>query len=1363
MSAIFISHSSRDNAVAAEVRTWLAEQGHHSVFLDFDPAEGIPAGRYWEQEIYAQMRSCQAVIVLCSEPAMASPWCFAEITHARSLGKHLFPLKVAPCAIPAFLHDVQLIDLTAERATGYERLGVGLRKAGLDPADLFTWDGRRPPYPGLEALQEQDAPVYFGRDAAIQGALETLHRLQRFGGTRLTLVLGASGSGKSSLVRAGILPRLKRDAQRWLVLEPFRPSGDPWEAWALALDSTFQRYGTSRDWQAMRDRFRHAADDVSAFVHDIANDLRVAAGQREATLLLTIDQVEELFNPSGATAAHHFLRVLRLLLDETGSPWLVLGTMRSDFLSAWQTHEVVRALAYEPILLPQMALGDFAQVIEGPARVAGLALEPGLVQHMLVDTATADALPLLAFTLRALWERCGRDKQLTITEYREGLGGLQGSVARAADMVYGHRARTAEQESHLRQAFLGMVRVNEEGRYVRTPARWADLPVDIHDVLEQFVRERLLVARSEGTERVLEVAHETLFRSWDRLAAWINDDRAFLLWRQRLRTALADWERTQHDAGVLLRGGPLAEARHWLEERSGDLSAAERGLIQASVASEEREQAERERRRRRRIQVVLGVALLFFMLSGLAVVLWQLAEAQRQIAEQERNQALQTESRRLADKSREQTAAGDATSGILLALEALPKNLSKPQRPYVAEAEAALHYALRTPRAIAVLERHTGPVRHLAFSPHGQRLVSASSDGTARLWDPARHVEAAVLKEHKGAVHSATFSPDGLRLITASEDGTARLWNTSDGARIAVFSGHAGPVEHAAFSPDGRYLVTASRDHTACVWSVDGRTAPVVLRGHTGVVGHVVFSPDGHRLATASSDQTARLWNAASGAEMAVLHGHQDGVRRVAFSPRGDRLLTASSDETLRLWDASHGTEVAVLRGHTRPVTHAAYSPDPDGRLIVSTSEDGTVRLWDASHGTEIRSLRGHTGWVEHAAFSSDGHRLVTASKDRTARLWDVTYGVEIAVLGGHQEAVEQATFSPDNRYIATAVHDGTIRLWDTTHSNETAILRGHTGAVRQAIFNADGQHLVTASSDHTVRLWETNTGSMVAVLPEGHADVVWGVDFHAAISRIASASSDGTVRLWDAASRTRVATLSRHQGAVTHVSFSPNGQYLASASEDGTARLWDGRTGTEAALLSGHKGWVTWVAFNRTGDRVVTTSSDGTARLWEVPSGTERAVLRGHTGALRQAAFHPHGSQVITASEDGTARLWEVASGAEVAVLQGHKGALTQVTFSPGSDSAGRRVFTAAEDGTARLWDAPSATQIAVFYTGAEVVWHAAFSPDGHHVVTALSDGTAHMFRIFPNTQAMIDEAVRLGLSPLSQKQRKKYFLSAE
>lgn len=521
MSSIFLSHSSQDNAIAEQLKARLEQWGHRSVFLDFDPEDGIPAGRDWEMELYAKLRECRAVIVLCSHVSMASRWCFAEVTHAKALGKEVFPIKLDNAQVDRVLTSVQVIDATAGWDQAYQRLEKGLLAAGLDPKGMFDWDGTRPPYPGLPAFQEEDAAIFFGRDKEIREGQALLNRLRQFGGPRLTLMLGASGSGKSSLMRAGLLPRLKRDP-RWIMVGPFRPLTAPFGELATALH---RRFSPSRDVQ---DRIRWNEQDpkpsVDAFL-ELLKELREQAGSREATTLLMIDQCEELLTGGANEEGNRFLAFLRAVLDREDKHFLVLVTLRSDFLGSFQDYRSMRGLRVETFPVPQMQMDDFASVIEGPAKIAGLDLGLGLVQAMISDTKTSDALPLLAFALRELWEGFGQDKLLTLEEYRDKdkLGGLDECIARAAEAVLGAKKLSENELSDLRNGFLSMVRVNDRGQHAKQPVLWNDLPASSHDVLERFVTARLLISGGDEKGRTLEVAHEALLRSWPKLKGWIDE------------------------------------------------------------------------------------------------------------------------------------------------------------------------------------------------------------------------------------------------------------------------------------------------------------------------------------------------------------------------------------------------------------------------------------------------------------------------------------------------------------------------------------------------------------------------------------------------------------------------------------------------------------------------------------------------------------------------------------------------------------------------------------------------------------------------------------------------------------------------
>jgi hypothetical protein len=601
MTSLFVSHGSKDNEVTRQLKDRLIEKGYRSVFLDYDPELGIPAGQNWEEELYRNLKICQALIAICSQNF--SCWCFAEIAVARALGKRIFAVKVDASDVDKMLHNGQIIDLSKEGEVAYARLWDGLHRAGLDPNDSFGWDPVRPPYPGLNAFEEPDAAVYFGREAEIEAVLEALNRMRRRRDSRLALVVGASGCGKSSLVRAGVLPRLKKDRQQWLTLPPFRPGAVPLSRLARVLANAAENLPATHAAGAgvsLAEAPTTAASS-SASVVSLAREIAHWAESREATAVVVIDQMEELLNFGGQQTAE-FLKTLRQILDAHHGALLVLATVRSDFLGAVQNHPELTGLPFETIPLGPMPPTHFSQVIEKPGARVALSFEDGLIVRMVHETNSEHALPLLAFTLRALYDRCAASKRFLIKDY-EAVGGIQGAVAEAANRL-ASQPRFAAVQRELRVAFLKMVQLNEKGQHVRRSTRWDDLPAAIHPIMEEFLNARLLTSHGQGAERMVEVAHESLFEVWPKLDGWLKANQTFLLWYRRFEQEVKAWETDGRRGKCLLQGGHLVDATKWLRTNADDLDDVEKRFIKLS------------QRRDRRLRL-----LLYATLAGIAALI----------------------------------------------------------------------------------------------------------------------------------------------------------------------------------------------------------------------------------------------------------------------------------------------------------------------------------------------------------------------------------------------------------------------------------------------------------------------------------------------------------------------------------------------------------------------------------------------------------------------------------------------------------------------------------------------------------------------------------------------------------------------
>jgi WD40 repeat protein len=700
-------------------------------------------------------------------------------------------------------------------------------------------------------------------------------------------------------------------------------------------------------------------------------------------------------------------------------------------------------------------------------------------------------------------------------------------------------------------------------------------------------------------------------------------------------------------------------------------------------------------RRHRVATAFIGMVTILSVVASAAALI---AVKQKREAQHQTTETLKAQARLLTQAAAQRLRNDDlaGAQGIILAVLAG----SDTAQNHTPAAISAFQEIRAVDAELAVLSGHDDVVYSARYSPDGARIVTASHDKTARIWDARTGAQLAVLSGHADSLYSAAYSPDGTRIVTASADKTARIWDAATGAEVTLLSGHEDRVNSAGYSPDGSHIVTASNDKTARVW--DARTgAPLtVLVGHQDRINSAAYSPDGTRIVTASNDKTARVWDARTGAQLAVISGHGDAVNCAVYSPDGTRIVTASFDKTARIWDARTGAPLGVI-GHGKVIYSARYSPD--GTRIVTASYDKTARIWDARTGAELAVLSGHGGVVYSASYSPDGTQIVTASYEKTARTWDARTGGQLAVLAGHAGFVNSAAYSPDRTRIVTTSYDKTARIWDARTGAQLAVLKGHAGFVFSATYSPDGTRIVTASYDKTARIWDARTAVQLAVL-SGHGGFVSTAAYSPDGSRIVTASYDKTARIWDARTGVQLAVLSGHGDNVESATYSPDGARILTSSNDKTARIWDARTGAQLTVLSGHAGFVPTAAYSPDGTRIVTASVDKTARIWDAVNGAQLAVLSGHGDIVESAAYSPDGKRIVTASNDKTARIWDASTGAQLAVLSGHGDIVQSAAYSPD----GTRIVTASDDQTARIWDA----RIPATLT-AQILWDKAAQTD--------------------------------------------------
>lgn len=1262
----------------------------------------------------------------------------------------------------------------------------------------LTWPAeiKGSPFRGLAAFGAKHAPVFFGRSRDITKVIDRLKDAAEKGCPFL-LVDGASGAGKSSLVRAGLVPRLTAagvvpsvDIWRVAVMRPAEIVGDPFAALARALlvaesDLPEAEQGRPPALPELSASDFPRADDLAALLAHadasapkpilstfsaIEQTAREKEGYGRAVkvaLLLVVDQLDELFGADiGNDIRARFAQLLRLLA-RSGRVW-VIATLRADLFDHFLSQKDLKQLkddgsSYD--LAPPDAAA-LAEIVRAPAAAAGLVYESDtktgerLDERLLADAERADLLPLLQFTLNQLFEaRERRDHggQLTFAAYR-ALGGLEGAVEKEAEAAFARLGAT--EQARLPRLLRELVAPAGDATMTAARAAFDIRPVPLADaaydeasarLVQALIDARILLSSGEGGQATVRLAHARVLDSWQRASKIVADNADFYRIRAEVEEQRRRWDAAGRRRDLLIgRGRPLAEAESIVRNFSGELPTATREFVRRSG-----------RRARLMQTLTAAAAVIFAAVAGVAVYEWRHTVSLQREAVEKRDQLLVSQSRFLVDRANQGNQAGDAGTAMLLALQALPDTRSGVGRPMVHEAEAALFAAYQDLKERIVLKGHDGVLWSARLAPDGKRIVTASEDKTARVWNAENGDQLAILRGHTEGVRVASFSPDGRQVITGSTDKTARLWNAETGQQSAVLE-HDGVVRSAAFSSDGRRVVTASDDKTARIWDVQTGKQIAALTGHTARVRDAAFSPNGRYVLTSSDDKTARLWDSKTGEPVHILEGHTQSVRGVAFSPDGERAVTTSLDHSARVWSVETGKQSVIL-GHGDVVTSAAFSPD--GQRIVTASDDNTVPIWDAQMGERIVTLSGRT-----AVYSPDGRSIVTSDGD-TARIWNADNGKLAMVLRGHRSRVTGAVFSPDGRSVLTASDDKTARLWSagTETNTQMAVLVAHTGSAGRAVFSPDGRRALTASDDNSVRLWDAEAGRQIATFTRAGS----GMAAFSPDGRLVAIPDNNTVVVRDANTGEREDRIFQgHSAAVQSVAFSADGRRIVTASDDRTARVWDLQTGGQIAALTEHTAPVRSAVFSPDGLRVVSTqtpqrsgnvtivtSNDSVALLWDALSG--RVILRfeGDMVQLYDATFSPDGKRIVTASGDNTARIWDAATGKPIAVLSGHSDSVLSAAFN----SRGDKIVTASADETVRVWDAEAMTTIAVLKGHSGAVWSAVFSPDGERILTASDDTTARIWRIFLTTQALVDRSKIVVPRCLTSQQRANAFLDSQ
>jgi len=1208
------------------------------------------------------------------------------------------------------------------------------------------------PYKGLRAFQQADALDFFGRETLVRRLMDRLEENAAY--NRFLAVIGPSGSGKSSVVKAGLIPALKRGdikgSEHWFVVEMV-PGIDPMEE----LEAALLRIAVNPPDSLLR----QLNEDERGFVRAVK---RVLPGDSEdAELLLFIDQFEELFTLVDDEGIRtHFMNSLIAAVTDPRSRIRVMITLRADFYDKPLNYVKFGELMQKrtEIVLP-LSADEIERAVNGPADRAGLILERGLTTSIVADVnEQPGALPLLQYALTELYER-REGRTLSLRAYHE-MGGTLGALAQRADELYdglGDEGQEAARQMFLRLVTLGEGTEDTRRRVMQDELMSIGNRDEMSMVLDAFGRYRLITFDRDPSNRAstVEVAHEALIRQWGRLRAWLNESREDLRLQRRIANAADEWRAANRESSFLVRGGRLEQFEEWANNTNLTLNDIEREFLQASITerenrlAEEKRRQEREdaleRRSRNRLRMLVGVFAGATVIAALLTVFAfsQSEEAQRAQRIAERN----------ASEARALALAANARSAI---------NEDNPQ--------LALSLAEQ-----AVNEFEPAPVEVL-------RVLSNAAYGPNFTHQ---------LTGNDGSVTGTAFDPTSNRAVTVSARGELTLWDTETGEELQRYSGTAEYYTSVAFSPDGTLIAVGEAQaleegaNAGAVSLIDANSGEIVQRfiseegGHTDIVTSVSFSGDGSKLLSSALDRTMILWDVTSGEMLQRFEPGDDdtnftgAIAASDISPDGAYAVSGHVDETIgstnadrtdrtvRIWDTASGHQLFRLDPKLGFVRTVDFSPD--GTMVLAGSwsgaAGGVVVVWDVRTGTEIQRIFADVSVITSARFSPDGKSVLVGSWGRTVSLWSISTGANIERFEGLNDRVLAVDFSPDGQYAIVGTGnvgnndigvafdtpaDTSAWLIDLRDRSEIRTLRGHNDWVWEMDLNADGTRAVSGGGSFTqpvkdtrVLVWDVESGEVLHALGKtegdttiGHTNTVDGVAFTPDGQQVLSGGWDSQVLLWDIASESIVRAFEGHEGQVHAVDVSPDGQYGASVDKLGAIILWDLATGEEVRRFEGGHETVApavnHVAFSPDGSQLLTSGDDKKIILWNVADASIAQTFIGHKDRVNTVEFSPDGSRIASTSWDSSVRLWDVATGQQIREFVGHNSETFGIAFSPD----GKSLLSGSSDATVRMWDVESGDELLRLTGHTSWIQSLKFHPSGDFAISGAQDNTLKVWR---------------------------------
>ncbi len=1346
MALIFISHSSEDNEVAKEIFDILL-QVSKSIFLDYDADHGIKGGEKWEKTLYKRVKKARIMIVALSPNWLNSQWCYKEYCMARVLRKKIIPVVIEKDdRIEKWDgKDLQHYDTTTD-SEALQKLKKRIEELTFhEVTKLYDVKDISSPYPGLRSFDKNEAGIFYGRNDEILEVIDILNALYDSGEQKFINIVGASGVGKSSFLKAGVLPLLELlHNENWYVLPTFRALQEILLNFAKTL-SIFD-YKTSEVLTAFK------GDGYKEFFDKLELDVFEKQNKKQQKILFPIDQAEEILNSENNKEKEQFFKIIKYLLEEK-SNFIIIWTLRSDQLNIYQAQKELEFLRdkEEVYLLNPIASSELKNIIQEPAFTCDITIQDEVVEAIKEDIKTTTSLPLLAYLLQILYKNIILKKQkiITIDNYKalaqKGKNPIENIINKEADEIY----KNHKNKKEIEELFINhLVKINQDESFSKKAEKLRNIPINLHHIIDKFVQKRLLIKDTDKEEQItVEIVHEAMLNSWDTLQKWLNNQKEFLLLKAQLAIFMKGWGESEEKEIPLLTGLQLQKA---IEYKDRLIDKEELEYVERSIKKN-------EAIKRRRFLAVSGSFAVVSALGGLSAWKWGEASKNKQKALEELEKAEHNIGLAYVEKAEVALKQNNIVKAHLYAYSALLKLKNKYDITN-AKANAKSIIMSYDNRAIATQKMHKDSIESLIFSPCQKYIASVSKDRTIKIWDVKSFKEIATLKGHKKGVATVAYSPDGQTIISGSYDNTIKIWDVKSFKEIATLKGHKKGVTTVAYSPDGQTIISGSYDNTVKIWDAKNFRKIATLRGHKDSIISVIYLSDNKTVISISKDGILKVWDIITFKKINTLKISFDNIFSVDYSPNSEIIISGISNHPkmvntesrykIKIIDIKYLKEIITLNGHKDIVTLVAYSPN--GKYIVSASKDMIIKIWDTKKFDIIATIKSYNSNITSVVFSLDNVTIFTGLKDGAINIWCAE-----SLRFSKNHHISQ--YSLDGKNVFTNLNDNEIiiEVWNAKNFKKIATLKRSWTAE----YSPDGKKIISGifiGNSLKITIWDAKNFKKIATLKEiklpidlkdirnnskipflSWVDNSIVIDYKLSSKYqfadwfeiveltvgyilngeiIVSSTGKNNLKMWDAKSYSEIGILKD----VDKVISLPNSELIITLMwTDNCIKIWNAKSLKKIATLNGHTDRVTSVSYSPDGKNIISSSWDGTIKIWDVKNFKEITTLKGHKDYVLAATYTSHGKNIISISDDDTIKIWDTRNFKNIATLKGNK--------FEGYSADNKFVMTISRDKILRVWDAKSFKEIVSLRGVHNKALFVVFSPDGRTIVNLDDNDNMH------------------------------------